>query len=125
MDTTIQVFVTESTIDGVIDGSIKSVRREIRPQNAAKLIEYYDEDGTVYPVYKDVPADMSVNARPIAHHFIEIINKKTRKTVLAECKEAKLEMLSDEYGNVLSYRYGDFIFAFSYVVYYIERIIHN
>lgn len=122
---TIEVFVSESVLEEVIDGSKKSVRREIRPQNSVKLIEYYDEDGTVYPVYKDVPADMSVNARPIAYQFVKIVNKKTGKSVLAECKEAKLEMLSDEYGNVLSYRYGDFIFAFSYVVYYIERIIHN
>ena len=70
-------------------------------------------------------SNLDIKLKRSGETFIEIINEKTRKTVLAECKEAKLEMLSDEYGNVLSYRYGDFIFAFSYVVYYIERIIHN
>lgn len=122
---TIEVFVSESVLEEIIDGTKKSVRREIRPQNAAKLIEYYDDDGTVYPVYTDVPADMPVSARPIPYQFIKIVNKTSGKSVLAECKEAKLEMLSDESGNVLSYRYGDFTFAFSNVVYYIERIINR
>lgn len=102
-------------LEQILSGEKKEEYREIRPKNAKKYIEYY-EDGLG-----------ELFAKPLAYTHIQFYNgyAKDRPAVLIEVKNAEIQLILDENGEEIAYEEAGEEYLTAQMVYTLGKVIER
>lgn len=121
----LSLSIRQKFFDEIVSGEKQTETREIRPTNGKKYFKY-NVGGKLYDADEELPEDGDLELVPIKYDAIKFLTgeyKGKRPFVIVEVKEAKIELLTDENGEDITYDFEGEEYVAAQIVYSLGKII--